>query len=131
VNHLRVFGCRAFVKQLGHVDKLTDRSRAGVFIGYAKGAKAHCILDPAARQVCTARDVVFDEAHGWDWTATTGASSVADFTVEYIYAGHQERQRRLDRHRRMPRVHQHQVSGRRLHRPQHQSSHRVHSQEQC
>jgi hypothetical protein len=87
VNHLRVFGCRAFVKQLGHVDKLADRSRAGVFIGYAEGAKAYCILDPVARQVCTTRDIVFDEAHGWDWTATTGASPAVDFTVEYIYAG--------------------------------------------
>jgi hypothetical protein len=49
VNHLRVFGCRAFVKQLGHVDKLADRSHAGVFIGYAKGAKVYRILDPVAR----------------------------------------------------------------------------------
>jgi hypothetical protein len=49
VNHLRVFGCRAFVKQLGHVDKLADRSRTGVFISYAEGAKAYRILDLAAR----------------------------------------------------------------------------------
>jgi hypothetical protein len=87
VNHLRVFGCRAFVKQLNHVDKLADRSHIGVFISYAEGAKAYRILNPVARQVCTARDIMFDEAHGWDWTATTGASPVADFTVEYIYAG--------------------------------------------
>jgi hypothetical protein len=87
MNHLRVFGCRAFVKQLGHVDKLTNRSHTGVFIGYAEGAKAYRILDPSARPVCTTRDVVFDEAHGWDWTATTGASPAADFTVKYIYAG--------------------------------------------
>jgi hypothetical protein len=86
VNHLCMFGCRAFVKQLSHVDKLTDRSHAGVFIGYAEGVKAYRIFDLAARQVCTARDVVFDEAHGWDWTATTGASPAVDFTVEYIYA---------------------------------------------
>jgi hypothetical protein len=87
VNHLRVLGCRAFVKQLGHVDKLADRSRVWVFIGYAEGAKAYRILDPAARQVCTACDVVFDEARGWDWTETTGAPPAADFTVEYIYVG--------------------------------------------
>jgi hypothetical protein len=49
VNHMLVFGCRAFVKQLGHVDKLTDRSRARVFIGYAEGAKACRILDPTAQ----------------------------------------------------------------------------------
>jgi hypothetical protein len=30
---------------------------------------------------------MFDEVHGWDWTATTGASPAADFIVEYIYAG--------------------------------------------
>jgi hypothetical protein len=52
------------VKQLSHVDKLTDRSCARVFIGYAKGAKAYCILDPVARQVCTVHDIVFDEVHG-------------------------------------------------------------------
>jgi hypothetical protein len=85
VNHLRVFCYRVLVKQLSDVDKLADRSHAGVFIGYAEGAKAYRILDPAAQQVCTVRDVVFDEAHGW--TTTTGASLAADFTVEYIYAG--------------------------------------------
>jgi hypothetical protein len=37
--------------------------------------------------VCTARDVVFDEAHGWDWTVTTGAPPTAEFTIEYIYTG--------------------------------------------
>jgi hypothetical protein len=36
--------------------------------------------------MCMARDVVFDEAHGWDWTATTGASPTTEFTIEYIYA---------------------------------------------
>jgi hypothetical protein len=75
------------VKQLGHIDKLVDRSRVGVFIGYAEGANAYRILNPVARQVCTTRDVVFDEANGWDWTATTGVSPTADFIVEYIYAG--------------------------------------------
>jgi hypothetical protein len=52
------------VKQLGHIDKLTDQSHAGVFIGYVEGAKVYRILDPVAQQVCTTRDVVFDEAHG-------------------------------------------------------------------
>jgi hypothetical protein len=75
------------VKHLGHVDKLADRSHAGVFIGYAEGAKTYRILDPVAQHVCMARDIVFDEAHGWDWTATTGASPAAYFIVEYIYTG--------------------------------------------
>jgi hypothetical protein len=75
------------VKQLSHVDKLTDRSHDGVFIGYAEGAKVYHILDPVAQHVCMARDVVFDEARGWDWTETTGVPPAADFTIEYIYAG--------------------------------------------
>jgi hypothetical protein len=96
VNHLRVFGCRAFVKQLGHVDKLIDRSRVEIFIGYVEGAKAYRILDSAARQVCTACDVVFDEAHGWDWTATTDAPPTAEFIVEYIYTGAKIRGRLIE-----------------------------------
>jgi hypothetical protein len=94
VNRLRVFGCRAFVKQLGHVDKLADRSQAEVIIDYAEGVKVYHILDPVSRQVCSTRDDVFDEAHGWDWTATTGAPPAAEFTIEYIYTGALERQRR-------------------------------------
>jgi hypothetical protein len=102
VNHLRVFGCRAFVKQLGHVDKLADRSCVGVLIGYAKGAKAYHILDLAARQVCTACDVMLDKVRGWDWTETTGASPAADFTVEYRPQHQSSRQvhSREQRHRR-------------------------------
>jgi hypothetical protein len=85
VSHLRVFGCQAFVKQLRYVDKLADRNRAGVFIGYTEGAKAYRILNPMAWQVCSARDVVFDEAHGRDWAATAVVPSTVEFTVEYIH----------------------------------------------
>ncbi|WVZ70677.1 hypothetical protein U9M48_019320 [Paspalum notatum var. saurae] len=65
VSHLRVFGCLAFVKELGHIGKLDDRSTPGVFIGYAEGSKAYRILDPGTQRVRTARDVVFDEGRGW------------------------------------------------------------------
>jgi transposase InsO family protein len=61
VSHLRVFGCLAFTKELGHISKLDDRSTPGVFIGYAEGSKAYHILDPGTQRVRTARDVVFDE----------------------------------------------------------------------
>ncbi|XP_040384200.1 uncharacterized protein LOC107305050 [Oryza brachyantha] len=46
VSHLRVFGCLAFTKELGHIGKLDDRSTPGVFIGYTEGSKAYRILDP-------------------------------------------------------------------------------------
>ncbi|WVZ89813.1 hypothetical protein U9M48_036172 [Paspalum notatum var. saurae] len=86
VSHLRVFGCLAFVKELGHIGKLDDRSTPGVFIGYAEGSKAYRILDPGTRRVRTARDVVFDEGRGWAWDkAVDDGSTYDDFTVEYIH----------------------------------------------
>jgi hypothetical protein len=63
VSYLRVFGCLAFVKELNHVGKLDDRSSLGVFIGYAEGVKAYCILDLVTWCVRVARDIVFDEGH--------------------------------------------------------------------
>jgi len=65
VSYLRVFGCIAFVKELGHVGKLDDKSVPGVFIGYADGVKAYHILDPVTQRVRIACDVVFDEGRGW------------------------------------------------------------------
>ncbi|WVZ87756.1 hypothetical protein U9M48_034345 [Paspalum notatum var. saurae] len=88
VSHLRVFGCLAFVKELGHIGKLDDRSTPGVFIGYAEGSKAYRILDPGTRRVRTSRDVVFDEGRGWAWDKAVDDGSTPtydDFTVEYIH----------------------------------------------
>jgi hypothetical protein len=65
VSHLRVFSCLAFGKELGHIDKLDDRSTPGVFIGYVEGSKAYRILDPGTQRVRTMRNVVFDEGRGW------------------------------------------------------------------
>jgi hypothetical protein len=53
VSHLRVFGCLAFGKELGHIGKLDNRSIPGVFIGYAEGSKAYRILDPGTQRVRT------------------------------------------------------------------------------
>jgi hypothetical protein len=61
VSHLRVFGCLAFGKELGHIGKLDDRSTPGVFTGYAEGSNAYRILDLGTQHVRTTRDVVFDE----------------------------------------------------------------------
>jgi hypothetical protein len=44
VHHLRVFGCRAYVKELGHVSKLMDRSNAADFIRYVEGVKPYRAL---------------------------------------------------------------------------------------
>jgi hypothetical protein len=88
VSHLRVFGCLAFGKELGHIGKLDDRSTPGVFIGYAEGSKAYRILDPGTQRVRTTRDVVFDEGRGWTWDKAVDDGSTLtydNFTVEYVH----------------------------------------------
>jgi hypothetical protein len=88
VSHLRVFGCLTFGNELGHIGKLDDRSTVGVFIDYAEGSKAYCILDPGTQRVRTTRDVVFDEGRGWTWDKAVDDGSTLtydNFTVEYVH----------------------------------------------
>ena len=86
VSHLKVFGCVAYVKDLGQLRKLDDRGKPDIFIGYAEGAKAYRILDLATQRVKVSRDVVFDEGRGWDWSTPGAGSSAAagsEFTIEF------------------------------------------------
>jgi hypothetical protein len=88
VSHLRVFGCLAFSKELGHIGKLDDRNIPGVFIGYAEGSKAYRILDPGTQRVRTTCDVVFDEGQGWVWDKAVDDGSTPtydNFTIEYVH----------------------------------------------
>jgi hypothetical protein len=88
VSHLWVFGCLAFVKELGHISKLDDKSTPGVFIGYTECSKAYRILDPGTQRVRTTRDVVFDEGRGWAWNKAVDDGSTLtydNFTVEYAH----------------------------------------------
>jgi hypothetical protein len=88
ISHLQVFGCLAFIKELGHISKLDDRSTLGVFIGYAEGSKAYHILDPRTQCVRMTHDVVFDEGRGWAWDKAVDddtTPSYDDFTLEYIH----------------------------------------------
>jgi hypothetical protein len=88
VSHLRVFGCLAFTKELGHISKLDDRSTSGLFIGYAEGSKAYRILDPGTQRVRTVRDIVFDEGRGWAWDKVVDDDTTLtydDFSIEYVH----------------------------------------------
>jgi hypothetical protein len=76
-----VFG---HVKEQGNLHKLDDRGSPVVFIGYEDGVKAYKMLDPATRRVRIARDVIFDEERGWDWTADGSEYSSSNFGIEYI-----------------------------------------------
>lgn len=64
MGHLRTLGNLAFAKELTQLKKLDDWSRLGVFIGYANGTKAYCILDLATQRVRVACDVVFNKSRG-------------------------------------------------------------------
>jgi len=65
VAHLRVFGCLCFAKELNQVRKLDDRSRPGVFLGYAEGAKAYCVYDPMSRRVLVSRALTTAGHHAY------------------------------------------------------------------
>jgi len=77
----------AFTKDLSQLKKLDDRSIPGILIGYADGAKAYRIFDPATQRVRVSRDVVFDESRGWDWIKEGGGQAPAEeeFAVEHAW----------------------------------------------
>jgi hypothetical protein len=59
-----------------------------VFIDYAEGSKAYCILDLGTQCVHMTRDVVFNEGRGWTWDKVVDDGSTPtydNFTVEYIH----------------------------------------------
>lgn len=81
VHFLRVFGCRAYVKETKPgLKKLDDRSRPMVMIGYEHGSKAYRLYDPAKKKLVVSRDVIFNEGASWDWGEHGGGAST--FTVE-------------------------------------------------
>jgi hypothetical protein len=90
IGDLPTFGCIAYAKEMNQVGKLGDRSKPNVFIGYAEGVKAYRILNPVSQHVRVARDVVFDEGRGWDWSKVDlggSAPATSDFVIEYKCPG--------------------------------------------
>ena len=62
VDHLRIFGCQAFV----HVPKderkkLDSKSRKCVLMGYGTTTKGYRLYDPLKKKVVFSRDVIFNE----------------------------------------------------------------------
>jgi hypothetical protein len=63
LQHLRVFGCKAYV----HIPdqkrpKLDAKSLPCIFIGYSDISKAYRFFDPASHCVHESRDAIFDES---------------------------------------------------------------------
>jgi hypothetical protein len=68
VHHLKTFGCIVYVRNTkSHLQKLEDRGRKMIFIGYERDTKAFRVYDPEMRRVHVSRDVVFDEEAQWSW----------------------------------------------------------------
>ena len=83
--HLRVFGCQAYV----HVpdakrSKLDAKSTRCIFIGYAQESKAYRFYDLERKRVVISRDAIFDETsfisrapdHRVEWEHSTDPSSI-------------------------------------------------------
>jgi hypothetical protein len=84
VHHLRTFRCVAHVKNmLPHLQKLEDRSKPMIFMGYEPGSMAYRVYDPTTKHVHITHDVVFDEEGKWSWDCDK-IDSV--FIIEYVVA---------------------------------------------
>jgi hypothetical protein len=92
VHHLRTFGCIVYVPNTTiHLEKLEDRGRKMIFIGYESGSKAYRAYDPIMKRIHVTCDVVFDEQAQWDWGSghDDGKPGGGDdvFTVDYTTTG--------------------------------------------
>ena len=62
VNHLRVFGCKAFAHiRKDERRKLDEKSIKCTFIGYCDDQKAYKLFDPTSQRLLASRVVVFHE----------------------------------------------------------------------
>lgn len=68
IDHLRVFGCKAYAKvDSATLKKLDDRSQTLVHLGIESVSKAYRLFNPTTKRVIVSRDVVFDEKANWNW----------------------------------------------------------------
>ena len=73
VQHLRVFGCVAYMKVMhSHLAKLDPRGLKVVFIGYKPGSKAYMLYDPTGGRAHVSHDM------------TESDQKQNKFTVEYL-----------------------------------------------
>jgi hypothetical protein len=67
VQHLCTFRCVAHVKNMRpHLQKLEDKSKPMIFVGYEAGSMAYRTYDPSTKHIHITRDVVFDKEVNWN-----------------------------------------------------------------
>jgi Reverse transcriptase (RNA-dependent DNA polymerase)/gag-polypeptide of LTR copia-type/GAG-pre-integrase domain/Integrase core domain len=87
INHLRVFGCLAWV----HIpkakrQKLDPKATLGIFVGYSAESKAYRIFDPKAGVIKISRDVQFlENRFENNMIDTTSQSQNSDLFPEIIF----------------------------------------------
>ena len=63
LQHLRVFGCRAYVMiQKDQRKSLQPHSMACIFLGYSEEIKGWRCYDPVSKKIIVSRDVIFNES---------------------------------------------------------------------
>lgn len=60
-SNLRVFGCRAWVKNRHRRGKFAPKANPGIFVGYATASKAYRFYNPLTLDIVISRDIIFDE----------------------------------------------------------------------
>lgn len=88
VNHLRVFGCVAYVKipekkRSGWQRKLDPRSKRMIFVGYEQNF-TYRLYDPEADSVIVSREVYFDEHKKFDFEKQTSYLALDNFFQEIL-----------------------------------------------
>ncbi len=61
VENLKVFGCRAFVKQHGNQSKWEPRSKTCMYLGPGNAIQSHRLWDMKTERIIISRDALFDE----------------------------------------------------------------------
>ena len=56
-----------------------------VFVSYEDDAKAYSVYDPAMKQLCVTRHMVFEEHRRWDWCGGADATPTPCATFEVVY----------------------------------------------
>ncbi|GAB2301453.1 hypothetical protein Dimus_039376 [Dionaea muscipula] len=84
VGHLKVFGSVVYA-QVPAVEKqkLDDRSKKFIFIGYDGYSKGYKLLDPANGGVIFSRDCYFEEDNSWDWRGKSCVEGLSSVTLSW------------------------------------------------
>lgn len=71
-----------------HTKKLDNRSKCVVHLGREAGTKGYRLYDPDTHTIYVSRDVVFEEAKGWDWNNSHSEGTLSSSII--VVTGHED-----------------------------------------